>query len=705
MSTENGNGRNEKGQVALFVALIFQVLFVFFAMIVNVGLLVHHKINLQNSTDLSAYYGAMRQAEMMNTISHINYQIRQAYKLFMFRYNQLGSAGALYPLTDQDVAVTKPNVFCIDYNPINAVLGTENYCKRASDTVSIPTPGVPQLFSGAFPFLNFQTAIAGTANALKNQAVTSCVGKMALNYMMLARFAAAYKLDLADRKQLLLHLANQLSLADPTDIDDQSIRRGAYKTLLKNLTYQNQDSLLSKFDANGKGSGDTTADFQFLNSLSLPGCTGTGNDLEPPGWLTEVSIFPFLYAVDGQCSQDPSQIVFQPKPVNLGNAAALFQNAVQTYTLQAVQQMAEYLNEPTGEDPQTRLYKSSLGFEKNPWCVAYVGVSAKVTPQIPFSPLGSVTLTAKSYAKPFGGRIGPWYGTTWPASATESEKIPRTDNAAPIRVDFGTIQIDPNDEETKKSLRGSYSRYIGDQAGILSNVTTAQMRSAIRTMKGGIDLNWYEALGKEDYSDKNSSGDPLAWDQKNQTTPPLRWLEIAAIAPDQFDASYYSVDPDFYDNYLLRLQKGYGDQLQFAIRGDLGSRKNSTDELARFSVRNQIDTLKNQQQVALDWNSKLMYYLTDFSQLLTGWDQSSPDNYALDTTRFGQCPDNMKIQQTDPPEFFAPGSCKAGGRVGYSVKLVDGKYLANQPNGKAEQYELGGKGVSGTIKNPPPPTF
>jgi hypothetical protein len=699
------HSRNQKGQVALFVALIFQVLFVFFAMIVNVGLLVHHKINLQNSVDLSAYYGAMRQAEMMNSIAHVNYQIRQAYKLFMFRYQQLGNAGATkQPLLDTDSAVTWPTVFCIAYSPVNAVQGTESYCMSASEGMTVPTPGVPELFSGAFPFINFQNAIANTANQLKTAAVTSCRDKMALNYMMLARFEAAYKLDLANRKQLLLRLANQLSTSDPTDIDGQSIRTGAFRTLVKNLTYQNQDSIKSHFDDRGVGGGAADADFQFVNSLALPGCTSTGNELDPPGWLSEISIFPFLYAVDADCSSGEA-LHFAPKPVNLGNAASQFTNAINLYGKPAVQQMSQYMNEPTGEDPQTRLYKSSLGFEKNPWCMAYVGVSAKVTPQIPFSPLGSVTLTAKAYAKPFGGRIGPWYGTTWPSSATKSEGQPRTDGAAPIRVDIGRINIDPKDPETVAALKGSYGRYMGDKIGILSNMTMKEMRTAIQGLrqKGGIDLNWYAALGAEDYNDKNSSGDPLAWNQTNASlVPPMRDLEIAAIAPDQFDASYYSVDPDFYNNYVTRLQKGYGDKFQFAIRGDLGSRMTGTDEQKRFSIRNQIETLKDPQKKVFDWQQKLMYYVTDFGQLLTAWNQTSPDSYVMDQTRFGECPDGMKVKQDDPANFYTPGSCKAGGRTGYSVKLVDGKYLQNQPNGKAQQYELGGKGISGTIKNPPP---
>ena len=87
------NALNEKGQVSFFIALTFQILFIFFAMVVNVGLLVHHKINLQNSVDMAAYYGASKQAEVMNAIAHINYQMRQSFKLLTWRYRMVGSSG------------------------------------------------------------------------------------------------------------------------------------------------------------------------------------------------------------------------------------------------------------------------------------------------------------------------------------------------------------------------------------------------------------------------------------------------------------------------------------------------------------------------------------------------------------------------------------------------------------------------------------
>src|ERR1700677_12572 len=83
----------ERGQASILIAVIFQVLFIFFAMVVNVGLLVHDKINLQNSTDIAAYYAAMKQAEVLNAMAQLNYQIHQAWKLFVWRLWVLGDAG------------------------------------------------------------------------------------------------------------------------------------------------------------------------------------------------------------------------------------------------------------------------------------------------------------------------------------------------------------------------------------------------------------------------------------------------------------------------------------------------------------------------------------------------------------------------------------------------------------------------------------
>ena len=63
-----------------------------FGMTINVAMVVHDKINLQNSVDFASLYVAQRQAEMLNAIAHQNYQIRQAYKLMAYRYYVIGTA-------------------------------------------------------------------------------------------------------------------------------------------------------------------------------------------------------------------------------------------------------------------------------------------------------------------------------------------------------------------------------------------------------------------------------------------------------------------------------------------------------------------------------------------------------------------------------------------------------------------------------------
>lgn len=714
---------DDKGQVALFVALIFQVLFVFFAMIVNVGLLVHHKINLQNSVDLAAYYGAMKQAEMMNAIGHINYQIRQSWKLMSFRYGQLGTAGAFveHPYKpkqgNQGVGTIQDesdspwgfgSVFCIPYNPISIVNENETYCKSVAG-IKIPLPAIPNLGPANF-FVNFQTSIRSAAQAFNKSAQLGCQRSMAVNWLQLAQFIQTYKVDVRNRKKLLLALANEISKSDPNDIDGQSIRTGTFKTLFKNLTYQNQESLRTKFSEAGQGSGDNQANFKFINSFAENGCTSTGNDQVPPQWLSEIFIYPLYFVVDGKCTGDNNAILdLKADLMNGGGAVSIPENARVVFPDQT-QAIYDFIQEYGTTDPAQLLYRSSIGFEKNPWCVGYVGVSATTTPKIPFTPLGDVTMKATAFAKPFGGRIGPWFNTKWPEGANKSDPgSPLTDKVLPMRVEASsTISgVTPQDLIAAQRAYPNHSRYMGDEAGTRSKLTMAQYGKALHE-NNTIELGWYNNMIdeiKNEFDQKGENGDVLAWNKNNNSSVFLRNLEIAAIVPDQFDVANYSIDPDFYNNYLIRIEKGYGTKLPFLLRGDYGSKMNGTKEEKRFSIRNQLDTLKTSNPQLLDWQNKLTYYINEFGQLLTSWQQKTPDEYVLDESRFGKCVQGNEVGQDEDEKFYTPGSCKAGGRTGYSVKLVDGKFLANEVNGQNQSYELGGKGVTGQIKNPPPTGF
>ncbi len=708
---------NDKGQVALFVALIFQVLFVFFAMIVNVGLLVHHKINLQNSVDLAAYYGAMKQAETLNAIAHINYQIRQSWKLMSFRYGQLGTAGAIiqHPYDprnpqrarENDVGWAQTPAMCLPYTPISLVntVNNESYCQNTNG-LNIPLPGVPSLGPANF-FVNFQTAIRGAANALKVAAQGGCDNAMAVNWLTMARFIQSYKLDVRNRKKLLLALANEMSKQNPNDIEGRAIREGVYKTLFKNLTYQNQESISTKYSAIGEGSANNETEFKFINSFAEGDCGPKGSDNAPPGWLSEVFTYPFYMVVDGDCNQGTS-IQLQPVFLSGSGPTTIPEKVLKAFP--DAQTIYDYIQEFGTSDPNQLLYRSSLGFEKNPWCVGYVGVSASTTPKIPFTPLGAVTMKATAFAKPFGGKIGPWFNSRWPDGVNKSDEgSPLTDKVSPIRVDATQTITTFDADQMKREYRGypNHSRYMGDEAGIRSELTMSQYGKAIHS-SGGININWYENMVdemKSEYDQKGENGDPLAWDKQGNRTVTLRTMEISAIVPDQFDVANYSIDPDFYNNYLTKIEKGYGNKYSFLFRGDLGSRMNGSNEEKRFSIRNQLETLKSSSPAVVDWQSKLTYYISEFAQVLTSWQQKTPDEYILDDSRFGKCDPDNQVRQDEDERFYTSGSCKTGGRTGYSVKLVDGKFLANEVNGQSQDYELGGKGVFGRIKNPPPSGF
>jgi hypothetical protein len=718
--------RNSKGQVALFVALMFQVLFVFFAMIVNVGLLVHHKINLQNSVDLAAYYGAMKQAESLNAIAHVNYQIRQSWKLLTFRYVQLGTAGTVASTTNKNPYTNNPGrilreddkpidfdpAFCIAYAPWDMVTQSESYCKEPQG-LSVDLPGVPN-FGPSSPFAAFQSGIIAVAQELRAKSRKYCAYSMSMNWLTLAKFISAYKYDVRNRKKLLLAMANELSKDDPRDIQGDSIKEGVYKTLIRNLTYPNQEGLKARFGDKGIGQGGQEVDFQFVNSLSQGDCRGNPTDVSPPGWLKEVFIFPVYGMVDGSCDESTT-ITFNPSYFNVSATPSVTQNIPRHFPelLQIANQLAQDASEFSSSDPNQLLFRSTIGFEKNPWCVGYVGVSAKTTPKIPFSPMGSVTMKATAFAKPFGGRIGPWYGSVWPSGADQSDISKPTDAILPTRIQpqIQMTGFNPAQLQQQRRIFPNHSRYMGDKIGVMSELTVAHFAQAIhqRLSSPGqpqsLFLRYWDQLQEQDYDVKTVMGDALAWDKNLNQAPLMRNLEIAAIAPDQYDTANYSIDPDFYNNYLRKIEQGYGNSMNFLLRGDLGSRMQGSPADKRFSIRNQIEVLKDATKPILDWNTKLTYYLNDFAQLLTSWQQKSPDEYVIDQNRFGKCLDNSNAVKQDEEKFFTKGSCKVGGRTGYSVKIVDGKFLRNEVNGVPQDFELGGKNQNGRIRNPPPDNF
>ncbi len=646
--------RNEKGQMAIFVALIFQVLFVFFAMVVNVGLIVHDKIALQNAVDLSAYYGAMKQGEILNNMAHINYQIRQVNKLATVRYRVIGDFG----LTSHPVRSGTPNS---DTTAYSAIPGTDsaNVCVTHADwqesnatdrdatlcnDINFSVSNLPSVNVIA-GFLGFVNGIASLVNSLQGAFDRRCEMSGPINWNFAAKIMAMYRMDLNVRKKMFESLGRNLtgSPSDFLDKNGDSVAEGAQKTLFKNMSVQDFSF--------------RNIDFEFMNGLAQGDC----GSFEQA--FSDIQILPMLFYSDFNDPGGGCQRVVQPistLPLSAGAYPGLVP-------------MGQPLEVMARGEPADPLMRSSLGYEKNPWCMAYVGVKASMTTRKPFMPFGgTISMEARSFAKPFGGRVGPWHGSTWSRAAVRSSGAP-TDAVAPPRA---------NAAGGGATGRMNFARYPGDGFGYRSAAALAAWNQFF--------VNNIVAKNAVRYADYDHLITPNQYEGAGDSLARgiFRNFELAAIAPDIFDITYYSIEPRYYNNYL-RTQLARGTYPSLSPIPDLGAVKPDSPAIAR-NVEDQLNVVLsgNAQDLGLAF-----WKVRNIDHVLTSWAQKRAVEYSFPDERFGAC--FAKPNDARPN----PGNCIAGGRNGYSVKHVGKKYL--NFNG----HELGNDGSSGPIRNSPPDDF
>ena len=725
--------RNELGQMSIFLALVFQVLFVFFAMVINIGLLVHDKINLQNSVDLGAYYAAQKQAEILNEIAHLNYQIRQDYKLLAWRYWVLGTIGrdgqgSIIPASrnPNGIPADTPRLYVTELGgppaeevPV-ACLATpqwwefamlsapgtspnENYCWHSYNWVSssIPIPSVGMTVATA----GVNAWAAAQAQSSQGFFTQSCDEASPLSWAFVATIMTTYKYSVAYKKKAIKALRANLVSANPTDREGRSIRDGVIQTIRKNLTESN----LQSFDASS---------VQMLNGLTRGSCDLNGGERTLPEILTAPGLyFALLRSVGPTCTFDLRfQTQFNAVPGGVGRWDP----------------SSEMRNKVGGEPGPDDQFHSTLGFEKNPWCMAYMGVKANTSPRKPFAPFGkSVDLVARAFAQPFGGRIGPWYAKKWDQPALMSGPVPQPQPAAPGNPAAAAFlnpapgQEDRTDPLTSPRLTpGSgaaymyspfsipnFSRFPGDQLGLRSNRAQARTRrffsQTVPTIPASIPnfgdrrvrLNWL--LG---WSNMQTTGDALAFDEPSSTSgfPAMlleyRDIEMSAVAPDLFDLTYYSIDPAANLNYTeiaRNIPARYG--IGGAPMGDLGSRQ-TANQMRAINVETQIAAANG---TAADPNLRPATYwvVEKWEHLLNSWAPHRASNFSFPTDRFGKCPVDAL------PTAMIPGRCAAGGRVGYSVRLISRDHLNAGSSSDLfgrPGWQIGGDGAApGPILNPP----
>ena len=419
-------------------------------------------------------------------------------------------------------------------------------------------------------------------------------------------------------------------------------------------------------------------------------------------------------------------------------------------------------------------FDHTVGIEKNPWCGVYYGVKASSTPTIPFLPISKITLHASAFAQPFGGTIGPrayrewvptsnWSDSTAGATAQTDRNLPIQDPAA------SGLALSSLKDNIKILL--NHSNYVGDQKGLADTKVVAIYHDMLLNRSVGNDSQPPVSSGKDVEPTKGTDVskpttwpsykewtnltvdlskpeyDPIAHAENNKNSF-LRDVELSVVAPNQFEVTYYSIEPDFYNVYVKdKLDKSFDTLKQKAglsgvklfIPKDFGHNDAISGIPKGFSVRNQLAVVQHVLRGASSSSlSKTPYnfafggsrstgisalsssYLAYIpflpGSLLTSWTMKDlvSDDYSVvtqDDTKmpFAECIDQDDLQGRDGYESIAgqsdprggtdklppaPGNCITGGRTGYSVKIVS-------PASLFGDRKLPGASAVGPLRNPP----
>ncbi len=717
--------RKATGQMAIFAILIFQSLFMLFAMSLNIALVVHDKINLQNSVDMAAYYGAMKQAEMMNAIAHINYQIRQSWKLLTWRYRVLGSFGVtdiydshwVHGPKDQETEYkylpvfregalpgfppTGPYNICLQHEDWTGFFGTrdpihdagDNICTKMSTTI----PRISNRIRSG-PGGGWGIGVIGTARLIDRVNIEikyKCeIGGISSWFFAALSFGNLRK-DQAVRKQMIYKLAEKMS--DGKELTGGSIAEGAIKTLVRNLSYINKKALREprKYINN--------ADIKIFNSLKDP------QKIQPAVWLEDypfedVGLYADVYAkTSGGCDRQLQHIAAPPEFLkNLPHG-------IDTRDKNEIERMVRLLAEdplkwPDCARSSNNICKISAGLSKLSDFKIFYAVKAEISYKnqvfLPFN--NSITLKAKAYAKPFGGRIGP--------PRDSDGRLPPVIPGSPNNPDSkhgdcasATLTQQGFDDPRQRvhitnkydKCLPNYSRFPGDQQGLISARVHHNWAPYLKSKKQCNQIKNYVKQGHQGYYDDRS---PLATAQFDlhsscsQNNPGLdynmaRLWELAAIAPDFFDITYFTILPNYQEVYFKHIEALI--QTNPLIRGDLETYHTGTEFQSKYGLLSQVGggggAGAGGGAPPSIWSvghgmPRLNYKVKSIEHLLTGWNppktgKSGTHNYmeSPQRTNFQKCRTwaHRIVSNPGDPKGWIAGGCVQGGRTGYSVKLVN----------------------------------
>ena len=421
--------KNQQGQISIFFSASLLVLISIIAFVINIGLFVKAKINLQNATDAAAFSGAAVQSRQLTKIAYLNWEMRNIFKEWMYKYYVVGNlniqdvqdpsgSGAMNFRLEKDINVLDParskdDSYNIPSVCIHIATSQTNICKRYA------VPGLPEF--GSSNLVGAEEASRVFMDTLISTKVNDCIDRSRLN--MLVANTWAYNV-------LGQSFDDSLSGRGPAILAD---RQGAWPKAvelairIRNLEYiMNRPAQTQGVCNDGSTSGGLTSCNSSITSIMqerkmgnerivkafYSGFRNLGNASEPEMknsfTLTEIppTAVPFTKKTDASYLLIPDGKVTEKQWVDLKLQMV---NYATFYTALIPRSESDTSGACDISKVAIPVPGYPMGFYKNPDVLTYYAVRGEAEFTGMFNPFreGVVKLTAYSAAKPMGGRIGP----------------------------------------------------------------------------------------------------------------------------------------------------------------------------------------------------------------------------------------------------------------------------------------------------------
>jgi len=466
----------QAGQLSMFMGVTLIIIICLIAFIINVGLFVRAKINLQNAVDAAAYSGAASQARLLTQIAYVNWEMRNNYKEWLFKYyvlGQLGNPAVLDEGANGGTGMTRFRAKSFEPNRGGGAVPNLGYHKEAYDPFNIPTicihpgssvnicaranvPGIPRFNTVGLPSISEKTE--EFLNTVVAEKAKDCSRRTDLNFGtgMIWTFGPGGGQDgvanqgfsiAADRTgvwpkamELAFRIRNLEMLINRPPIpsicfDGCSASPG---TTLQDGSALNERPLKAFYSAWRNLDGGDSPNHQDLKGTfklhELPPKSSTFGADTLSGYLIPATEYP--PPEGGSTALTKHYVDLQMFPMNY---AIFFTAFVST-----VGELAEVRSEGECIGSKTAIPVPGLpvGFVKNPNIVTYYAVKGEakfIGLFYPFEKNDGITLTAYAAAKPMGGRIGPRNFKTDVSSVYPRGESPYRTVHEAVGLDPGTL--------------------------------------------------------------------------------------------------------------------------------------------------------------------------------------------------------------------------------------------------------------------------